>query len=248
MDHAFAVRKLQEFLSLVGGYLLELDIASADVGAEWPEWPEQLVVQEAIARQIVNAYSPGLGDVEREETEHEASYWYRVRTAAAQALGMASSAEEIAAFLRPVSPSIAADSLHPWVWEPAAPLWAAEARQDAVLAAARTLNRRLQQKLDRHDIGETDLCMQAFDPQDAQSGKLRLRFPGDRATQTWRARQQGAKYFGAGVFLAIRNVAAHEEAVSWSRQDALEHLAALSVLARWIEECTAETASSSPQQ
>ncbi|WFB83735.1 MULTISPECIES: TIGR02391 family protein [Streptomyces] len=247
MDHAFAVRKLTDFLALVGGYLYEVDLASRDIGAEWPDWPEELVVQEAVARQIVNAYSPGLGDVEHEEGENEATYWYRVRTAAAQALGMASSAEEIAAFLRPVSPALAADSLHPWVWEPAAPLWAAEARQDAVLAAARTLNRRLQQKLGRHDIGETDLCMQTFDLKEAQPGKPRLRFPGDRMTATWRARQEGAKYFGAGAFLAIRNVAAHEEAVGWSRQDALEHLAVLSVLARWIEQCTTERVSSTDQ-
>ncbi|WP_406424678.1 TIGR02391 family protein [Streptomyces sp. NBC_00842] len=72
---------------------------------------------------------------------------------------------------------MAADSLHPWGWEPAAPLWAAEARQDTVLAAAWTLNRRLQQKLERHDIGETDLCMQTFDLREAQPGKPQLRFP-----------------------------------------------------------------------
>ncbi|MEV0493648.1 TIGR02391 family protein [Streptomyces atratus] len=245
MDHAFAVRKLTEFLALVGGYLYEVERASREDGADWPDWPQELVVQQVVARQIANAYSPGLGDVERDEGENDFSYWYRSRTAAAQALGMASSAEEIAAFLRPTSPAIAADSLHPWVWEPAAPLWAAEARQDAVLAAARTLNRRLQQKLERHDIGETDLCMQTFDLKEAQPGKPRLRFPGDRSTATWRARQEGAKYFAAGAFLAIRNVAAHEEAVEWSREDALEHLAALSVLARWIEECTTEQVPSS---
>ncbi|MFP8959030.1 TIGR02391 family protein [Streptomyces nanhaiensis] len=242
MDHAFAVRKLTEFLDLVGGYLFEVDLATSDEGRQLPAWPQQLVVQEAVARQIANAYSPGLGDVERDDMENDATYWHRVRTAAAQALGMASSAEEIAAFLRPTSPAIAADCLHPWAWEPAAPLWAAEARQDAVLAAARTVNRRLQQKLGRHDIGETDLCMQAFDLKAAQPGKPRLRFPGNRTTATWRARQDGAKYFTAGAFLAIRNVAAHEEAVDWSRQDALEHLAALSIVARWIEECTIEQA------
>ncbi len=45
-----------------------------------------------------------------------------------------------------------------------------------------------------------------------------------------------------GVFLAIRNVAAHEDEVSWTEQEALEHLATLSVIARWIEECTVESA------
>ncbi|MEU0058624.1 TIGR02391 family protein [Streptomyces sp. NPDC006334] len=94
----------------------------------------------------------------------------------------------------------------------------AEARQDAVLAAARTVNRRLQQKLGCHDIG------------------------GDRKTPTWRARQEGAKYLAAGAFLALRNVAAQEDEVTWTEQEALEHLATLSVLARWIEQCSVERA------
>ncbi|MFD5656161.1 TIGR02391 family protein [Streptomyces hirsutus] len=74
------------------------------------------------------------------------------------------------------------------------------------------------------------------------AGKPRLRFPGDRNTPTWRARQEEAKCFAAGVFLAIRNVAAHEDKVPWTEQEALEHIATLSVLARWIEECAVESA------
>src|SRR5690348_10312205 len=133
MDHAFAVEKLTEFLDLANEHLAEMDIAREIPGVEWPNWPQELVVQEVRARQIANAYAPGLGDIDPELGETD--YWYRVRTAAAQALGMARSAEEITAFLRPTSPAIAADAFHPWVWEPAAPLWAAEALQDAVLAA-----------------------------------------------------------------------------------------------------------------
>ncbi|MDT0464478.1 TIGR02391 family protein [Streptomyces gibsoniae] len=121
-------------------------------------------------------------------------------------------------------------------------MWAAEARQDAVLAAARSVNRRLQQKLNRHDIGATDLCLQTFDLKDPAPGKPRLRFPGAGNTPTWRARQEVAKYLAAGTFLAIRNVAAHEDEVSRTEQEALEHLATLSVLARWIEECATEFA------
>jgi len=50
--------------------------------------------------------------------------------------------------------------------------------------------------------------------------------PGDRPTPTWRARQEGVKYFG-GIFLAIRNVVAHEDSVHWSEHEALEQLASL---------------------
>ncbi|MET9222220.1 TIGR02391 family protein [Streptomyces sp. NPDC003300] len=242
MDHAYAVEKLTEFIEDVNGHLGELEAAtSPDIGAPWPDWPEELNLQLVRARQIMNAYVPGLGDTFDEE-DGDARYWFRVRAASVEALGRATFAEEIADFLRPTSPAIAADGLHSWAWEPAAPLWAAEARQDAVLAAARTLNRRLQQKLDRHDIGETDLCMQSFDLKDPVEGKPRLRFPGDRATPTWRARQEGSKYLSAGAFLALRNLAAHEDEVAWTEQEALEHLAVLSVIARWIEECSVEVA------
>jgi hypothetical protein len=156
-------------------------------------------------------------------------------------LGILADMDEWAVRLAPDAPALAADQFHPWVWEPAAPLWSAEAYQDGVLAAARTVNRRLQQKLGRHDVGEADLCLQTFEMKDPVPGKPRLRFPGDRNTPTWRARQDGAKYLAAGTFLAIRNVAAHDDEVSWSEQEALEYLATLSVLARWIVECTVES-------
>ncbi|MEU0651421.1 TIGR02391 family protein [Streptomyces albogriseolus] len=91
-------------------------------------------------------------------------------------------------------------------------------------------------------MGETDLCLQTFDLKEPVAGKPRLRFPGDRTIPTWRARQEGAKYLAAGVFLAIRNVAAHEDEVPWTEQEALEHIATLSVLACWIEECAVESA------
>jgi hypothetical protein len=166
----------------------------------------------------------------------------KARNEVHRGLGILAGMDEWAVRLAPDAPTLAADQLHPWVWEPAAPLWAAEARQDAILAAARTVNRRLQQKLNRHDVGEADLCLQTFEMKDPLPGKPRLRFPGDRSTPTWRARQDGAKYLGAGFFLAIRNVAAHEDAVSWSEQEALEQLSTLSVLARWITECAVEVA------
>jgi hypothetical protein len=48
-------------------------------------------------------------------------------------------------------------------------------------------------------------------------------------------------FSAAGAFQAIRNLAAHEDEVSWSEHEALEHLAVLSVVARWITECTVES-------
>ena len=83
--------------------------------------------------------------------------------------------------------------------------------------------------------------MQAFDLKEPVDGKPRLRAAGDRSTPMWKARQEGAKYMSAGAFLAIRNIAAHDE-TTWAEQEALEYLAVLSVIARWIEECSVERA------
>lgn len=59
----------------------------------------------------------------------------------------------------------------------------------------------------------------------------------DDDSDTFRSLQQGAMEFGSGCFMAIRNVLSHEhvEAAELPEQIALEHLAAFSILARWIE-------------
>ncbi|MET4646092.1 hypothetical protein ABID95_005849 [Streptomyces atratus] len=238
MDHSFAVRKLNMFLAEVNRQIEAID-ENPNAWA-FPHASDHLLLLEAEARMIENAYKPDLGDYDLLANERDR--WANARRATIQALAQARSADEMAAFLRPASPSIAASALHPWVWDPAAPLWAAQAHQDAVLTAARTVNRRLQQKLARHDIGEMDLCMQSFDPKPPAPGKPRLRFDGDPDTPTWRARQEGAKYLSAGAFLGIRNLAAHEETVTWTEQEALEYLGTFSVVARWIEECSVKTA------
>ncbi|MET9510786.1 TIGR02391 family protein [Streptomyces flavidovirens] len=246
MDHSYATEKLTRFLTDVNALLAHMELAKSETGVDWPDWPQELTLDLPLMRRIVKAYSPhALGELHQYDS-HSLAHWQLVRLAVTEALGHARSADEIAAFLRPTSPSIAADALHPWVWELAAPLWAAQAHQDAVLTAARTVNRRLQQKLDRHDTGETDLCMQSFDLKPPAPGKPRLRFDGDRDTQAWKARQEGAKYLAAGTFLGIRNLAAHEESVTWTQQEALEFLATFSVIARWIEECSVETAPIAP--
>ena len=170
-------------------------------------------------------------------------YWHDiVRHRILRAIGIHELGEEARRRMRPDSPDLVADQLHPWVWEAAAPLWDAGSTQAAVLAAAQSVNARLQQKLGRHDSSDAALCREGFSRNDPVPGQPRLRFPGDRASDTWRSRQNGGVQFGAGCFEGLRNPAAHEHELQVPEQVALEQLAAFSVLARWIDECTVETA------
>lgn len=49
--------------------------------------------------------------------------------------------------------------------------------------------------------------------------------------------------FAVGCYLGIRNPAAHEHEVDWDEQTALEYLAALSTLARWIDKARVDISS-----
>ena len=56
-----------------------------------------------------------------------------------------------------------------------------------------------------------------------------------KKSRTWRSRQEGLHLTAQGAFAGIRNIATHT-ADEWTEQVALEHLAVLSVVARWADE------------
>jgi len=138
------------------------------------------------------------------------------------------------------APDLIPESLHPWVWDAARKLWESGHPRPAVQAAATAINERLQDKLGRHDLADDKLLQEAFSDKPAQPGKPRLRIPGDPRNPTVASLQRGAPQFGTGCFWVIRNPATHETA-DWPPQEALEQLAALSVLARLIDMCEVVT-------
>lgn len=242
VDHTYAIQSLSAFLQELKPLMADLEVAAKRRDGQWPDWPHEQAVTLAELRPIIETYVPNGLAALSDYRPDSIAYWELTRLAATEALGRAKFANDNPTFQHTSTPSFDARALHPWVWEPAAPLWAAEAHQDAVLAAARVINRRLQLKLGRHDVGDKSLCMQSFSTKDPTNDQPRLRFTGDRNSQTWVARQEGAMLLSAGAFFGIRNLAAHEETVTWTPQEALEYLATFSVVARWIEECSVETA------
>lgn len=140
------------------------------------------------------------------------------------------------------SPRITASSLHRLIWGAAETQWTLGQRHEAVLAAAKAVNSQLQAKLDRRDLSEAELVRQAFSEKTPELGKPRLRFNSVTDLQTRESLRVGAMDFGAGCFRAIRNPVGHRpnEEIEMTEQEALERLAALSLLARFIEDADVE--------
>jgi uncharacterized protein (TIGR02391 family) len=142
------------------------------------------------------------------------------------------------------SPLLAANQFYPQVWTAASAQWSTGHRHEAVLAAAKAVNSMLQAKLGRRDVSEVNLVQEAFSQSDPSAKRPRLRFPMIQDERTRESMTQGALSFGVGCFQAIRNPVGHlpNEEHELSEQEALERLAALSLLARWIDQADLITA------
>lgn len=163
------------------------------------------------------------------------------RNAAQRGLGILDSMDDWAAHLAPDAPTLPADQFHPWVWDAARTFWDSKHYRDAVRAAATAINAHTQDKVGRRDIADNDLMNQVLTDK-PKSGQTYLRLPGDPNDQTVKSRNRALRPFAEGCFAGIRNPSAHEHGSDWEEQKALEQLAVLSVLARWIDECDVKQA------
>lgn len=138
-------------------------------------------------------------------------------------------------------PAIGAAAMHPLVWAAASRLWRDGHFRQAVAAAAEMLVSHVKVLTSRNDVSETSLWQQTFSAEPPEPAKPRLRWPGPPQDRDVKAMNEGLRQFSAGVQLTIRNDAAHSTA-AMGEQDALERLAVLSVLARWVDACELVTA------
>lgn len=250
MDREWAAAQLDEFVGAIDSLDQFERIRNLIAGdesqmlrleADADETENSVRSREPIAQLIMESVEPGLGTYPSpDSSDNWAIRWRPAKGAALRALGLVRSGAEARDRLRPDAPDLVADQLHIWVWEAARPMWEAGSRSTAVLHAAQAINARLQQKLSRFDISDATLCGEAFSADAPKEGRSRLRFSGDRTSETWKSLQLGAAFFGRGCFQAIRNPLAHSHQYDCSQEEALERLAALSLLARWVDECKIE--------
>lgn len=143
------------------------------------------------------------------------------------------------------SPILNAAQLHPWVWDAAKPLWISGHFAEAVRAASVVVNARTQEKLSRRNIAETDLFAQAFTTDAPKEGASRLRLMDNDGSKTYQSLHQGVAAFARGCYAAIRNPISHEVQEEFTEYEALEQLAAFSILAKWVDRARVEAAASS---
>lgn len=214
-----------------------------DPGYTWCEpnqYTDELLDQEDQVRQAVTAVLGAESDaplVERIpgiysglELQHGLDLVQRAR-------GRLRTDSETREFVRGTrAPSMAADEFHEVVWSAAAKLWEDGHHSAAIQRAATFLNAHVQSLVSRTDVADQALMAQAFSTAGPEPGKPRLRWPGDDQDLTVRAMRSGLLSLSQGVYAAIRNPATHG-IDDIPRQIALEQLATLSVLARWIDQC-----------
>ncbi|MDR1427768.1 MAG: TIGR02391 family protein [Bifidobacteriaceae bacterium] len=167
--------------------------------------------------------------------------WSRLRDQASRGKTALLRQQEIREKLGNGAPDMDAGKLHPWAWETGSSLWRSSHFNQAVMAAATRVNAEAQAKLGRMDVSETRLFNEAFNTDPPKAGCPRLRIVPDDGSQTYRDIHRGARAFAEGIYAALRNPTAHQVATPGDEHLALEHLAAFSILARWIDEATVET-------
>ena len=159
-----------------------------------------------------------------------------------RALGMLDHADDLAEhWSADVVIEIDPDALHPWVWDAAKHLWESGHWGEAVEAAAKVLNVKLQEKIGRPDLSGTDLARRSLSSQPPTAQEPRLRVMDDDESNTYQSAQEGAMHLGEAVFMYWRNVLAHVPGGA-DRQPSLEALGAISTLARLVDSATVETA------
>lgn len=233
VDYVAIEQALQAFVDKVVSYSMNRTTTGGPT-------QDELVEMAAAVFPIVQAILPGEPWVRGRPSY--LNQFEHMRESALRALGVVRNRESIEAMLGPQGPQISAAGLHPWVWGSAATLWDTGHFRQAVQNAATSVDVHLQNKLGRRDLHGAKAVREAFSSNGPEPGRPRLRVPGDRATPTWQARQDGARDFALGCIQGLRNPATHD-LEELDEQVALEQLAALSVLSRWIEECEVELVS-----
>lgn len=234
MDVEWALQELRSFIDLTqlrqpssgGGVFFVGDFASP-VGDE-----SDIISSAQVVEQILDRVLPRWRiDVPDDGKKR----WAQHHQASIRAVAALERQAELEERLGDNAPSVSVARLHPWVWAAARSLWQSGHYREAVRAAAVKINAETQNKVNRRDVAETDLFKQSYSDDAPQPGKSRLRPAGDDDGKTAKSIRRGVAAFAEGCFATLRNPASHDALAELEEQEAVEQLAALSVLARLVD-------------
>lgn len=241
MDIEWALEELDKFISFTelrqpsssGGVAFIGDFASP-IGRE-----ADIISSAQVVEQILDRVIPRW----REEVQDDGKRrWVGHRQAAIRAAAQLRRQAEISERLGDNAPSFSAAALHPWIWSAARSLWQSGHYREAVRSASVKINAEAQNKVGRRDISETDLFKQSYSNDLPKPGKPRLRPAGDDGGKTALSLRRGVMALAEGCFSALRNPSSHDNLQELSEQEAVEQLATLSVLARFVDGSALHTA------
>ncbi|PNV67670.1 TIGR02391 family protein [Enteroscipio rubneri] len=239
----WVVKQLDEFIELTKG---RYKGSPEDMGVWWSVSgdSDSIKAQLPVVERIFDRFVPGWNNppILYNLDEPTEQLWGRHRDLALRVKTFVEREQEIRCYLGDGAPNISASNLHPWVWSGAASLWQSGHFRSAVEDAAKKVNAETQNKLHRRDVSETRLFNEAFSEDPAVPGKPRLRRMSPDGSNTYRSMQRGARALAEGIYAGIRNPFNHESPHDIDEQVALEYLAALSILARWVDESELEEA------
>ncbi len=242
-DVSWAMGELEHFVELVrrrsAASAVPADSAAQQlVDVVIPE--DRIINQVPVVERILDRVTP---DWRSTVSKDPRNRWTQHKEAAQRAYTLLTREAEIRERLGDGAPTIDTDRLHPWAWKGARSMWASRHYRQAVVDALKKVTAEAQNKTGRHDLAETDLFKQLFSLDEAKAGRPRLRLRDDDGSDTHRSVHRGAMALAEGLFAGIRNVVSHTVAeTDADEQRALEQLAAVSVLARWVDDARVVTA------
>jgi len=240
LNTEWAVEQLDDFIKATAVTYVESPPGSIGFHSYKTAQPEDEIVKRAqVVEQILERVVPGWRDSIKKKDRQKWSVHYEAAVRAREALVRA---DEVRKNLGDDAPDISAANLHPWVWSGARSLWQSGHYRSAVEDAAKKVNAETQNKVGRRDVSETKLFQEAFSDKPAEAGKARLRRMTNDGSDTYKSMQRGAMALAEGIYAGIRNPFGHGDPQDIDEQVGLEYLAALSVLARWVDESTVESA------
>ena len=233
-DMEWVVATLERFIEITKPHNLSGgNLITPRMGAAVPN--SQVIDEQDTVEAILFRFYPRW----REENNSDPNYrWAQHRVSAQRCLAKIRRRQELEEKLGFTGPRLSSGALHEWVWDAARPQWESGHLAEAVVAAARNINSRLQQKVGRRDVSEKGLVEQAFSLRPPESNAARLRVMQDDGSDTYRTIQSGVLSFGVGCFMAIRSPLTHlaPAEIDLDERGALERLAAFSLFATWIDD------------